>query len=365
MSTLSPLPPGMTIGILGGGQLGRMLALAAARLGFSCHVYDPDRRSPAFAVAAARTEAAYDDTDALAAFGDAVDVVTYEFENIPAETIAFLAARVPVRPGQRSLEVAQDRLAEKSLMSELGIAVAPFAAVDRMQDVYSALARTGRPAMLKTRRLGYDGKGQCMIRQGDDPRNAWRVIGEVPSILESRVAFTREISVVLARGENGAVAAFDIAENTHRDGILHQSRVPADIGPDVAGQAVTWTRAIADALDHVGVIAVEYFHQEGSGAQPLLANEIAPRVHNTGHHTVEACRASQFEQHIRAVVGWPLADPSRHSDAVMTNLIGDDIAAWADIAADTTAALTVYGKAETRRGRKMGHVTRISPLKST
>ncbi|MHA1548665.1 MAG: 5-(carboxyamino)imidazole ribonucleotide synthase [Alphaproteobacteria bacterium] len=363
--TVTPLPPGMTIGILGGGQLGRMLATAAAKLGFTCHIYCPERRSPAFAVAAARTVAAYDDQAALRAFAESVDVVTLEFENIPAATVQALAARVPVRPGVRSLTIAQDRLAEKQLMLDLGIKVPSFAPVNTLPDIYSALARTGRPARLKTRRLGYDGKGQSLIRQGDDPSNAWRAVGEAPSLLESHVAFEREISVVLARTADGATQAFDIAENQHKSGILRETRVPASLTPALADRAHDYAIKIADSLDHVGVLAVEMFVMDGSQPDTLMVNEFAPRVHNSGHYTADACRTSQFEQHIRAVAGWPLGDSSRHSDAVMVNLIGDDVAAWHDFASSPGASLTLYGKAETRPGRKMGHVTQTAPMKST
>ncbi len=357
------LPPGMTIGILGGGQLGRMLAMAAAKLGFGCHVYCPDPRSPAFGVAGARTVAAYDDDAALAAFAEAVDVATFEFENVPVQSAVFLADRVPVRPGPRSLAVAQDRLAEKALISELGIGTPAFAGVDSSSDIYSALARTGRPAVLKTRRFGYDGKGQATIRPGDDPRTAWRAIGEAPAILEAHVRFEREISVVLARTGAGATRAFDIAENRHSGGLLAETVVPAAISAAVARQAVANATTIADALDHIGVMAVEMFHLGGDGPDALLINEIAPRVHNSAHYTIDACRTSQFEQHIRAIADWPLGETERHSDVVMTNLVGDDATHWLELAGESGASLHLYGKSELRAGRKMGHVSRASPRK--
>jgi 5-(carboxyamino)imidazole ribonucleotide synthase len=354
--------PGMTVGILGGGQLGRMLACAAAKIGLSTHIYCPDRDSPAFAVAASRTIAPYDDEAALTAFAAAVDVVTFEFENIPVATTRFLAERVPLRPGVRSLEVAQDRMAEKQLLSDLGIGVATFAPVDAMTDVYSALAKTGRPAILKTRRLGYDGKGQALLKQGDDPSTAWRVIGQNPAILETLVPFEREISVILARAVDGQIRAFDIAENRHRRGMLNETTVPAAISRTIQDIALDHAKRIAEALDHVGVLAVEMFHLGGETPDQLLVNELAPRVHNSGHYTSDACLTSQFEQHIRAIVNWPLGDPARHSDVVMTNLIGESVSTWAEIATQPGASLHLYGKSETRAGRKMGHVNRITPL---
>ena len=353
--------PGMIVGILGGGQLGRMLAAAAAELGLSCHVYCPDRQSPAFAVAARRTVAPYEDEAALADFAATVDVITYEFENIPAATVEFLAARRTVLPGAESLAVSQDRLSEKRLMEELGIPVPAFAPVAALTDIYSALARTGRPAVLKTRRLGYDGKGQAVIRAGDDPVPAWRAIGEAPAILEAFVPFSREISVVIARGLDGDMRAWDVTENRHKAGILDTSTVPAAVTPLTATRAVAIAEHIALALGHVGVLAVEMFVLgEGDEAQ-LMVNEIAPRVHNSGHWTADAAYTSQFEQHIRAICGWPLGDAERHSDVVMQNLIGDDVARWRELAGEPGARLHLYGKAEARPGRKMGHVNRVTP----
>ncbi|MEP0320751.1 5-(carboxyamino)imidazole ribonucleotide synthase [Bauldia litoralis] len=360
MSEEPPIKPGMIVGILGGGQLGRMLALAAAELGLSCHIYCPDTKSPAFAVSAARTIAPYDDESALAAFAGAVDVVTFEFENIPVETLRFLAEKVAVFPGPGSLAPTQDRLTEKTLITDLGIPVPAFAVVAEQADIYSALAKTGRPAILKTRRLGYDGKGQAAIRAGDDPVGAWRVIGQAPAVLESLVPFEREVSVILARGRDGATAAYDVVENVHKDGILSTSTVPASIPAELTGEAVSIAQRIAEALDHVGVLAVEMFVMSGGGPR-LLVNEIAPRVHNSGHWTTDACLCSQFEQHIRAIAGWPLGSIERHSDTVMTNLIGDEVAEWPTLAAEAGARPHLYGKAEARPGRKMGHVNRITP----
>jgi 5-(carboxyamino)imidazole ribonucleotide synthase len=359
MNEAASLRPGMTIGILGGGQLGRMLALAAAELGFSCHIYCPDRESPAFAVSAHHTIAAYDDEAALAAFAGSASAVTFEFENVPAATARFLAERVPLLPNPRALEVAQDRLAEKTLLNELGIPLAAYAEVGAPADMYSAIAKTGRPAVLKTRRMGYDGKGQAIIRAGDDPAAAWRSIGEQSAVLEAFVPFEREVSVVLARGHDGAARAYDLTENEHLAGILARSTVPAAVSDEIAADAVAIAERIAAALDFIGVLAVEMFVL-GPGAQPrLLVNEIAPRVHNSGHWTQDGCHVSQFEQHIRAIAGWPLGDPRRHSNVTMTNLIGDDIAGWPALAAEPGARLHLYGKLDSRPGRKMGHVNRI------
>jgi len=352
------LAPGATVGILGGGQLGRMLALAAAELGLMTHIYCPEADSPAFAVAAAHTVAGYEDEAALAAFASAVDLVTLEFENIPLATLNFLAARAPLAPGAKSLAVAQDRLAEKTLMGELAIGVPAFAEVASQQDIYSALARTGRPAILKTRRMGYDGKGQAVIRPGDDLVSAWRAIGEAPAILEAFIRFEREISVVMARAADGTMRAYDIAENRHVNGILATTTLPAAVTPELAADAVDIAERIAIALDHVGVLAVEMFVLPGGD---LLVNEIAPRVHNSGHWTQDASLTSQFEQHIRAIAGWPLGDTARHSDVIMENLLGADVDRWAEILAEPGARLHLYGKAEARPGRKMGHVNRVFP----
>ncbi len=358
----SPVPPGSVVGILGGGQLGRMLALAAAELALSCHIYCPDPRSPAFAVSAARTVAPYDDEAAIAAFAASVDVVTFEFENIPLAALHRLGERVAVLPRPRSLEVAQDRLAEKQLLSDLGIAVAAFAPVNARSDIYSALARTGRPAILKSRRLGYDGKGQAAIGHGDDPDTAWRAIGEAPAVLEAHVPFAHEISAIVVRGRDGAMRAFDVAENRHVSGILVETMVPARVSDEIAAEAVAIARRIADALGHVGVLTVEMFVVGARPPTRLLVNEIAPRVHNSGHWTGDAAMASQFEQHIRAVAGWPLADTGRIAEVVMTNLIGGDVDRWRELAGEPGARLHLYGKSETRPGRKMGHVNRLKPL---
>jgi 5-(carboxyamino)imidazole ribonucleotide synthase len=353
----SPLPPGARVGILGGGQLARMLALAAARLGIDCHIYAPEAESPAFAVAAAHTIARYDDFDALSAFAQTVDVVTYEFENVPGATAAFLAVRVPVAPGVAALETAQDRVAEKTFIAGLGIPVAPFAAVSDLASLEAALGRIGRPAVLKTRRFGYDGKGQTRIVPATDPAAALAEIGQQPAILEGFVSFSCEVSVIAARGWQGEVAVYDVPENHHEDHILKTSTVPARISPAVADRARAYGSQIIAALGYVGVIGVEMF----VAGEQVIVNEIAPRVHNSGHWTMDACHVSQFEQHIRAICGWPLGTAERHSDVVMTNLLGDEAARWQRLAAEPGLHLHLYGKREARPGRKMGHVNRLSP----
>jgi 5-(carboxyamino)imidazole ribonucleotide synthase len=355
------VPPGGTVGILGGGQLGRMLAVAAAELGLSVHVYSPEADSPAFAVARAHTRAGWDDKTALAAFAAAVDVVTYEFENIPVATTEFLAALRPVFPSPAALAIAQDRLSEKRLFERLGIRVAPFAEVDSEADLKSAIDRVGRPAVLKTRRLGYDGKGQATIRANDDPAAAWRAINGAPAILEQLLSFEHEISVAVARGRDGRTAVYDVSENQHVEHILSTATVPATISRPLANEARDVAKKIADALDYVGLLAVELFVVRNEAGPGIIANEIAPRVHNSFHWTRDACLVSQFEQHIRAVCGWPLGDPARHSDAEMTNLIGASVEDWRELAAEPGARVHLYGKSEMRPGRKMGHVTRIRP----
>lgn len=346
------LPPGSTIGILGGGQLGRMLALAAARLGMKVHVYEPTPEPPAAQVANRVVRAAWDDAGALAGFAAGVDVVTYEFENVDLAAIDVLAPLVPVRPGRRALEVAQDRIAEKDFLNAIGLATAPYAAIDGPEALDAALERIGTPAILKTRRLGYDGKGQVRLDSRGTGGAAWLAVGGAPSVLEGFVDFEREISVIAARGGDGAVAAFDPGENVHRDGILHRTTVPARVPASRAQDAVLIAGRILTALDYVGVIGVELFVTRDG----LVVNEIAPRVHNSGHWTEAACLVDQFEQHVRAICGWPLGDGARHSDAEMVNLLGSEADAAASIEG---ARVHLYGKAEARPGRKMGHVTRI------
>lgn len=360
MSATKALPPGSTIGILGGGQLARMLALAAAPLGLKCHIFAPEADSPAFQVSHDNTVAAYGDEAALAAFAAAVDVVTYEFENVPVDTVAFLEKLVPVRPGSKALEVAQDRIREKQLARQLGAMTAEFSAVASLQDLETAVARQGTPGILKTTRMGYDGKGQAKINSAADVASAWDAMKGQQSVYESFVNFVCEVSVLVARGVDGKVACFDVTENEHRNHILHTSTVPAAIAPELAAEAVFVAQRMAETLDYVGVMGVEFF----VGQDVLFVNEIAPRVHNSGHWTQNACVVSQFEQHMRAVAGWPLGTTQRHSNAVMTNLLGDDAGAWATLAAEPGTALHLYGKSESRPGRKMGHINRISPRQS-
>lgn len=357
MSVSTPvLEPGATIGILGSGQLGRMLALAAANLGFKCHIFAPDPHSPAFDVVHQTTCANYTDTPALERFAASVDVVTYEFENVPAETATFLAARIPVLPDPKVLATTQDRLAEKDFVAALGIGTAPYAAIATPADLSTAIERIGRPAVLKTRRFGYDGKGQAAIKNGTAPDAAWREVGGQPCILEAFVPFAREVSVVAARAHDGTVQCFDVTENEHREHILKVSRVPAALSDTTAQEARRIAETIAHKFAYVGVLAVEMFVlRDGS----LLVNEIAPRVHNSGHWTLDGASVSQFEQHIRAVAGWPLGIPIRHGRVEMINLIGsevEDYCAWLEVPG---AAVRLYGKAVVRPGRKMGHVTRV------
>ncbi len=352
------LPPGSTIGILGGGQLGRMLALAAGQLGLNCHIYAPEKDSPAFQVSAAHTVADYRDEKALAQFAASVSAVTYEFENVPVEAVRLLEQRVPVRPGSKALDVAQDRLKEKNLARSLGAMTANFAAINSRDDLASAIKAIGVPAVLKTTRFGYDGKGQAKIMTPADCDAASAAMKGQPAILESFVRFKSEMSVICARGIDGTFAAYEPTENVHLNHILHTSTVPASIAPELAAEAVYIAQRMAEALDYVGVMGVEFF----VGEDVLYVNEIAPRVHNSGHWTQDACLVSQFEQHIRAVAGWPLGATARHSNVVMTNLIGADADQWQTLAAEPGTAVHLYGKAQSRPGRKMGHVNRISRL---
>jgi 5-(carboxyamino)imidazole ribonucleotide synthase len=355
-----PLPPGSTLGILGGGQLGRMLSLAAARLGLKTHIYSDEEAAPAFEVAAARSIASYDDAEAISRFARACAVVTCEFENVPARTLEAAARHVPVFPGAKSFATAQDRLAEKDFVTSLGIEVAPYAKVDSLEDLRTGLSRVRIPALLKTRRFGYDGKGQALIRDADDCAAALDAIAHAPALVEGIVAFEREISVIVVRGRDGVMQFYDPVENVHQDGILAISRVPARIGNGTAEHARTIAGKIAAALSHVGVLCVEMF-ETGGDRPELLVNEFAPRVHNSGHWTIDACAVSQFENHVRAISGWPLGETARHSDAVMTNLIGADVEKWGDYAAEPGTCVHLYGKSEAREGRKMGHVTRLYP----
>jgi 5-(carboxyamino)imidazole ribonucleotide synthase len=358
--TDAPLPPGSTIGILGGGQLGRMLSVAASRLGLKTHIYSDETAPPASDVASETTIGSYDDHDAIANFAGSVDVVTCEFENVPAVTLEAAAEGAPVFPPPRAFAVAQDRLVEKEFVSSLGIQVAPFAPVDDIASLKRAISATKLPAILKTRRFGYDGKGQALIRNQAEAEAALQAIGDVPAVLEGMVLFEREISVLVVRGQDGELVYYDPVENVHQGGILATSTVPASVPDDVAYAAREIAGQIADALSYIGVLCVEMFQCDGSSPN-LVVNEMAPRVHNSGHWTLDACLVSQFENHIRAIASWPLGETGRHSDAVMTNLIGDDVNRWPKLAAAEGTGLHLYGKAEARPGRKMGHYTRIVP----
>jgi 5-(carboxyamino)imidazole ribonucleotide synthase len=354
------LRPGAIIGILGGGQLARMLALAAAPLGLRCHIYSPDKDSCAFDVVHAGTCANYEDEAALGRFASAVDVITYEFENVPAKTAAFLARRKPVLPDPQVLETTQDRLIEKNFISALKIATAPYAPVHSATQLSEAVKAVGLPAVLKTRQLGYDGKGQAKIAKGSDPVAAWQSVLSAPCILEGFIDFEREVSVVAARTRDGSVECFEVTENEHRDHILKISRVPAKVTPALAREARQVATRIAKAFDYVGVLAVEMFVVRKGRRRMVLVNEIAPRVHNSGHWTIDGATVSQFEQHIRAVAGWPLARPVRLGRRVeMMNLIGAEVSEAARWLAVPGASVHVYGKGEARPRRKMGHVTRV------
>jgi len=356
------LKPGDTIGILGGGQLGRMLALAAARLGLRCQIFSPDPESPAFDVVLNATCAEYADVEALEVFASDVDVITYEFENVPASAALVLSARRPVIPDRKILETTQDRLAEKDFVTRLGIDTAAYADVSSVSDLREAIMRIGLPAVIKTRRFGYDGKGQAIIRQGDDLGRVWAELGTKSAILEGFVPFEREISVIAARSTDGVVECFDVTENEHRDHILKVSRAPAAIPDVLAEEARAIAGKIAGALDYVGVLAVEMFVLADRGSGPkVLVNEIAPRVHNSGHWTLDGASVSQFEQHIRAIAGWPLGKPVRHGPVTMTNLIGNEINEYEQWLTVPGATVHLYGKGTARPGRKMGHVTQVAP----
>lgn len=355
----APLPPGSTIGILGGGQLGRMSALAAAKLGYRVHVLAPEPDGPAMQVAAARTIAAYDDQAALAAFAAAVDVVTFEFENVPAATLDVLAPRVPCRPGVEALRIGQDRVLEKRFFGAAGLPVGPWREVASREALDAAVAEIGLPAVLKTTRLGYDGRGQAVLRGPADLEPAWARLAPRPLILEAFIPFEREVSAIAARGADGRVVTFDATENRHAHHILDLSIAPAPVPAGVAAAARAQVARLAESLDLVGLLALEMFLLPDGR---LLANEMAPRPHNSGHWTMDACLCGQFEMHVRAVAGLPLPDPGRHHDAVMKNLVGpDSYGAWAALAGMEGVSLHLYGKSEAREGRKLGHATRLIP----
>lgn len=350
-----PLLQGSTIGILGGGQLGRMLSVAAARLGFKTCIFEPAGDCPASHVANYHYQASYEDAEALRKFARSVDVITYEFENIPTSALDLLEEVRTIRPSREALRISQDRLTEKDFLTGLGLTVAPYAPVTSETELRSAVAKVGLPAILKTCRFGYDGKGQARLTSEDDIASAWAAMADAPSVLEGFIEFTREISIIAARGPSGEVACYDPGENVHEDGILRTTTVPAEIPASLRTDAVLLAARVLNALDYVGVMGVELFVTP----KGLIVNEIAPRVHNSGHWTQNGCAVDQFEQHIRAVAGWPLGNGSRHADVVMENLIGSDMDRVADLAKSADVALHLYGKSEVKDGRKMGHLNRI------
>ena len=363
------VPPNGTIGILGGGQLARMLAIAGANLGLRAHVFCPDQKAPSYDVAGAKTIAPYDDEAALAAFAQSVDVITYEFENVPAQTVAFLESKgACVRPGARALTNAQDRLIEKQFIGKMGGETAAFEPIDSVDDLRAAIKTIGLPAILKTRRLGYDGKGQTVLKDLDTDlsdqyekacEHAFAEIGAAPSILEGFVPFACEASVIAARSADGTIAAYEPARNVHTNGILSTSNVPAKIAAPIIDEMNRVTAALLDGLGYIGVVGVEFFITKDGAC---IVNEFAPRVHNSGHWTQNACAVSQFEQHMRAVAGWPLGTTARHSNCEMRNLLGTDVHEWQRLADSPNNCLHLYGKADARKGRKMGHVNIVSPL---
>jgi 5-(carboxyamino)imidazole ribonucleotide synthase len=355
-----PLPPGSTIGVLGGGQLGRMLVLAAARLGLNSVVLDPDADCPASKVAGRTLCGAYDDLSSLQALAEAADVVTFEFENVPAETVQkLLTFGVACAPSARALAVAQDRIEEKTFLNLAGAPTVAFAAASTRRSAVDAARKLGAPCLIKTRREGYDGKGQSWIEHAPDAAEAFARIGGQPAILEAPANFTRELSVVAARSRAGEIALYPLGENHHENGVLRRTSAPAEVAPATLEQAQQIAARILTALDYVGVLAVELFELPDGR---LLVNEIAPRVHNSGHWTLDGCEVDQFEQHIRAIAGWPLGPTHALAQTEMINLLGDEAEDWPRLIADPTARLWLYGKAEARPGRKMGHVNRLRPL---
>ena len=354
------LSPGGTVGILGGGQLGRMLAMAALKIGLRCHIYAPEDEAPAYDAAHDCTIALYEDEAALRRFAAGCDLVTFEFENVPTATLEFLETLLPVRPSARALALTQDRLTEKTFLRDLGLETAPFADVPDAGALARAARDIGRPSILKTRRGGYDGKGQTMIREGSDLGSVHRALGAGPMILEGFVAFEREVSVIAARSLEGADVAYDLCENEHERHILARTRVPARVSPSLAPAARDLAEKVLAGLEYVGVIGVELFVARAEdGEERLIVNEIAPRVHNSGHWTIEGAETSQFEQHMRAIAGWPLGSTTRRGAIEMRNLVGEEADDWRDILAEPDMSLHLYGKLHARVGRKMGHVTRV------
>jgi len=355
-----PLAPGSTIGILGGGQLGRMLALAAARLGFDVAILERDADSPAGRSATHLIVGGYDDEAALAKLAELTDVVTYEFENVPAASVEWLAARgVDVAPGPRALAVAQDRVNEKTFLNGRGVATVAFAAADGATAAIEAVERIGAPALMKTRREGYDGKGQKWVEHAADAGRIFEALGSVPVIVEAPADFVRELSIIAARSRDGAIAVYPLGENHHENGVLRRTIAPAQASQGLKDQAEKIARQVLDGLQYVGVIGIELFEMKDGR---LLVNEIAPRVHNTGHWTQDGCEVDQFEQHIRAVAGWPLGPTEARSRVEMLNLLGEEANQWRKLAAEPDTRIHLYGKRDAKPGRKMGHVNRVKPL---
>lgn len=356
----SPLPPGSTIGILGGGQLGRMLSQAASRLGFNVVILDPQENSPAGRVSQGQIVAAYDDPTALTVLGRVAQVVTFEFENVPAASVEAVASGgASVAPGPLALAVAQDRVEEKTFLNRVGARTVDFAAVDSLDDLIAGLERLGTPALLKTRRDGYDGKGQIWVKSARMAPDAWAAIGERPAVLEAKAAFVRELSVICARDHAGRIAVYPLGENRHAGGVLRTTLAPAAVDDATEKAARRIARAVLKGLDYVGVMGIELFDL---GDGELRVNEIAPRVHNTGHWTQDGCVCDQFEQHIRAIAGWPLGPTTAHARVEMTNLLGPEVEQWAKLASKADIRIHLYGKGEARPGRKMGHVNRVKAL---
>ena len=346
---------GSTIGILGGGQLGQMLSMAAARLGFKTHIFEPSENPPASNVASKFTRAEYDDYDALKQFASSVDVVTYEFENIPTAALDIIETQSEIFPNREALKISQDRLIEKEFINKLGFKTASFCEVNSLEELIQGINQIGAPSILKTRRFGYDGKGQVKVYPSSKPEEIWKNLGEKALILEGFINFSSEFSVIGSRSKDGQISCFDPGENVHKDGILRTTTVPAHLTNQQKTEAVLITAKILETLKYVGVIGIEFFLEKNS----LVINEFAPRVHNSGHWTQNGCTVDQFEQHIRAITGWKLGNAERHSDVVMENLIGDEIYKTNQLVEDGSIALHLYGKADVNPGRKMGHFNRI------
>lgn len=346
---------GSTIGILGGGQLGQMLSMAAARLGFKTHIFEPSENPPASNVSSKFTRAEYDDYDALKQFASSVDVVTYEFENIPTAALDIIETQSEIFPNREALKISQDRLIEKEFINKLGFKTASFCEVNSLEELIQGINQIGAPSILKTRRFGYDGKGQVKVQPSSKPEEIWRNLGEKALILEGFINFSSEFSVIGSRSKDGQISCFDPGENVHKDGILRTTTVPAHLTNQQKTEAVLITAKILETLKYVGVIGIEFFLEKNS----LVINEFAPRVHNSGHWTQNGCTVDQFEQHIRAITGWKLGNAERHSDVIMENLIGDEIYKTNQLVEDGSIALHLYGKTDVNPGRKMGHFNRI------